>query len=134
MPRLVPLFIELVLLVVCLIDALQTPGSSMRNLPKWAWLMLIVLVPYAGPIGWLVAGRPRRNRGPATTPSPRPAFPSYSQHVPTAPDDDPEFLASLKRDAEHEALLKKWEADLKRREEELRKPHPDPDQDSDPKP
>jgi hypothetical protein len=39
-----------------------------------------------------------------------------------APDDDPEFLrglaASRKQD---ETLLKDWEADLRRREEELRR-------------
>jgi hypothetical protein len=33
-----------------------------------------------------------------------------------APDDDPEFLASLDRSA-----LNQWEADLRRREEELRR-------------
>lgn len=40
-----------------------------------------------------------------------------------APDDDPEFLARLKRQADddHEQLLGRWEADLRRREEELRR-------------
>jgi hypothetical protein len=39
-----------------------------------------------------------------------------------APDDNPEFLNSLKADnKKDEALLKDWEADLRRREEELKR-------------
>jgi hypothetical protein len=44
-----------------------------------------------------------------------------------APDDNPEFLNSLKaesapsKNVKDEALLKDWEADLRRREEELRR-------------
>lgn len=39
-----------------------------------------------------------------------------------APDDNPEFLKSLKEDnKKDEALLKDWEADLRRREEALRR-------------
>jgi hypothetical protein len=38
------------------------------------------------------------------------------------PDDNPEFLASLREEHRRdEALLKSWEADLRRREEELRR-------------
>ena len=38
-----------------------------------------------------------------------------------APDDDPEFLRSLKkRNQEHDDFRRKWEEDLKRREDELR--------------
>lgn len=126
MLRLLPYFVELVLLVVCLIDAIQTPEISMRNLPKWAWLALIVLIPIVGPVAWLVAGRPRRGTPTqAANPSPSRGYPSYQRHTPMAPDDDQEFLASLKRETEHQAELKKWEADLKRREEDLRKREPD---------
>lgn len=39
-----------------------------------------------------------------------------------APDDNPEFLNSLKAENQKdEALLKDWEADLRRREEELKR-------------
>jgi hypothetical protein len=38
---------------------------------------------------------------------------------PLGPDDDPEFLDQLRRqDAEHERMLKQWEEDLRRREEQ----------------
>jgi hypothetical protein len=125
MLRILPIVIELVLLVVCLMDAVQTPEGSMRNLPKWAWVVLIIVVPIVGPVAWLVAGRPRRRQRTAPWPSTRTAgFPEYERPTSAmrAPDDNPEFLASIKQsNSEHERLLKKWEEDLKRREDELRK-------------
>jgi hypothetical protein len=113
-----PVLIELGLLVYCLIDAIQTPGEDTRNLPKGLWILIIVLLPIVGGIAWLVAGRPLRPTGPARTPG----FPEYERVRPLAPDDDPQFLASLRKvDAEHEETLGQWEADLRRREEELRR-------------
>jgi len=131
MARVVIAVIEIALLVFCLIDAVQTPESSMRNLPKWAWVVLIIILPVVGPVAWLLAGRPRRNQTTASGPSTRTAgYPEYERprRGPRAPDDDPEFLATLKSgNAEHEDLLKKWEEDLKRREDELRKDPPSED-------
>lgn len=119
MLRALPFIIEVVLFVACLIDAIQTPTEQARNLPKWAWLLLIVLVPFAGPIAWLFAGRPRRLEAPASTPWPTRDFAAQPRTI--APDDDPEFLHTLKKQNEHEALLRQWEEDLRRREEDLRK-------------
>jgi hypothetical protein len=125
MPRLIPLFIEVALIVICLVDVIQTPPQNARNLPKWVWLLLIVLVPYAGPIAWLFAGRPRRKDQPART---APAFTNYANHARLAPDDDPEFLDALKRGNEREKLLRDWEDNLKQREQDLRPdPNPGPD-------
>jgi hypothetical protein len=127
MIRLLPYAIELALVVFCLIDCVQSDQQRIRNLPKWAWVVLIVLIPIAGAITWLLAGRPTRASAgrQATWSAGRPAgFPQFEQppRRPKAPDDDPEFLRSLKkRNTEHEDLLRKWEEDLKRREEDLRK-------------
>ena len=53
-------------------------------------------------------------------PGPRPEA-DYRTYRPVAPDDDPEFLRSLKkRNQEHDDFRRKWEEDLKRREDELR--------------
>jgi Phospholipase_D-nuclease N-terminal len=131
MLRVLPAFIAVALLVAALIDAAQTPESQVRNLQKWVWILIILVVPFAGPVSWFIAGRPR-NTGPVTATNRQgPTRPRFEQpHFGRAPDDDPEFLAGLKSlDTEHEELLKKWEADLKRREEELRKnDDPEPDQ------
>jgi hypothetical protein len=113
-----PVLIELGLLVYCLIDAIQTPGEDTRNLPKGLWILIIIVLPIVGGIAWLVAGRPLRPVGPPRTTG----YPEYERVRPLAPDDDPQFLASLRKvAAEHEDTLGQWEADLRRREEELRR-------------
>ncbi len=129
MIRYLPFILQLALVVFCLIDCVQAEDTRVRNLPKWAWLILIILIPIVGPIAWLLAGRPNRanaGTGGAAWPATRTAgFPEHERPQrprPKAPDDDPEFLRSLKRsNAEHEDLLRKWEEDLKRREDEFRK-------------
>ncbi len=117
MLRALPFMIEVVLLVACLVDAVQTPTDQTRNLPRWAWVLLIVLVPYAGPIGWLLAGRPRRRTAPVEPSWPTRDFAAQPRTI--APDDDTEFLHTLKKQNDHEAMLRKWEEDLRRREQDL---------------
>lgn len=125
MIRVLPFLVELVLVVYCLIDAVQADEARVRNLPKWAWILLMILIPILGCVAWLIAGRPAGPRI-RTTPAPPPAtgYPQYRQ--PVAPDDDPEFLARLRQQNQDSDLLKRWEDDLKRREEELRKTEDDP--------
>jgi hypothetical protein len=85
--------------IFCFIDVLTTPETACRNLPKLAWVFLVLLIPLFGSIVWLVAGRPW-NRVPSgiRTPGARARGPVR----PTNPDDDEEFLASLKLRAEEQ--------------------------------
>ncbi len=112
MLRVLPVVAALLLLVFSLVDWWQSPDDRVRNLPKWVWILLILLVPVAGPIAWLFGGRPVIAS--PTTPT-RPA-----PRAPRAPDDDPDFLAKLKPQADRERRLRQWEDDLRRREAELR--------------
>jgi hypothetical protein len=113
--------------IYCIIEVLFTPESEIRNLPKLVWLFLVLIFSFIGSIAWLIAGRSTRRHAPRSTapwPSTRTAgFPEYERpHRQSAPDDDPEFLRRLSQvDQEHTEVLRKWEADLRRREEELRK-------------
>lgn len=125
MIRLLPVAIELALVVFCLIDCVQSDEHRIRNLPKWGWIVLVILIPIVGSILWLFAGRPTRASagGGVAWPSRTAGFPESERPVrrPKAPDDDPEFLRSLKKNnSDHEKLLRKWEEDLKRREDELK--------------
>ncbi len=43
-----------------IIDALVTDKASVRNLPKWAWVALVVLFPPIGALAWFLWGRPTR--------------------------------------------------------------------------
>ncbi|MEU2077526.1 PLD nuclease N-terminal domain-containing protein [Streptomyces sp. NPDC013489] len=110
--------IPLALMIYAFIDCLNTPEEEVKHLPKPVWAIVVLLFSVVGAIGWIVAGkdrRPRTGRGAGTGGW-------------VAPDDNPEFLKSLKdeqRDADPGADadedLRAREADLRRREEELRR-------------
>lgn len=116
MPTVVPILIAIGLLVYCLIDAGQADGRDVRVMPRVAWLVAIVLVPVIGPLGWLLAGRPRRPAAkhdaahpteiqqrllPADTGMLDDSTPEFGlPRMPVGPDDDPEFIEELGRRAE----------------------------------
>ena len=130
MGRLFPLLAlaDLALIVVALIDCLSVEDFQIRALPRVVWVFLILLFSPVGPIAWFVAGRPERAT--AATPA-APVTYSAPPGRPLAPDDDPEFLgriASRKRQ-EDEEMLRLWEADLRKREEELKKREQSPEDD-----
>jgi hypothetical protein len=95
--------------------------SQIRGLPRFVWVILILLVPLAGPIAWFLAGRPLP-KGQSRTGWPLGGGPEPKR--PKAPDDDPDFLRSLDEPTisqQDEELLRRWEEDLRRREEEQRR-------------
>ena len=93
-------FIFLLLWVGCFIDVLLTPDGAQRNLPKLAWVFIVLLLPLIGPIAWLVAGHPW-DRTRLTTKQPA-SRADGARRVPTNPDDDEEFLAGLRLRAEEQ--------------------------------
>ncbi|MFF4173722.1 PLD nuclease N-terminal domain-containing protein [Streptomyces sp. NPDC001744] len=105
--------LPLALMIYAFIDCLNTPEEEVKHLPKPVWAIVVLLFSIVGAVGWIVAGKERRprNRGGAG------AW--------VAPDDNPEFLDSLKSGGNapkgDDDLLKDWEADLRRREEELKR-------------
>lgn len=77
-----------VLAIYCWVEIALSDPTQIRQLSKGLWV-LIVLAPLVGPLGWLVYGRPNGSEVRQPTPKPRPRM--------VAPDDDPDFLRSLKR-------------------------------------
>ncbi|MFF2380270.1 PLD nuclease N-terminal domain-containing protein [Streptomyces sp. NPDC058108] len=123
MLRYLPFLLVLALWIYAFIDCLNTPEEEVRGLPKVVWVIIILLFGevLVGPVAWLVAGRTRRGGQMGAAGWRREQGTPY-----VAPDDNPEFLDSLRtgkagRPDRDEALLKDWEADLQRREEELRR-------------
>jgi hypothetical protein len=110
--------------VFCLVEAISTPGERMRNLPKVAWVVIVLLFPLVGSIAWLVAGRPDgRPRKPSAYERSVPDFPEYDRPGRAAaidPEKDEEFLRQIRERAEEQ----------RKRYEQSRRPKPqDPEPD-----
>jgi hypothetical protein len=123
------LVVEFGLAVFCFIDALITPEAAVRWIPRWGWVLFVLTFPVCGTILWITAGRSWRSRirsiylvprpNPAATADPADTARRHEQidHTPA----DPELAGQLRQvDVEHERTLELWEADLRRREQELR--------------
>ena len=90
--RFLPFLISLVLSVYALFSCIQTPDEDVPHLPKLVWIVLIVFVPFVGPIVWLLMSRTQGGDGREAV-----VRPSRPVSRPVAPDDDPDFLKSLDR-------------------------------------
>jgi len=127
--RFLPVIVEIALLVFCLIDAIQSEPDRVRNLSKGWWIVLIVVLPIAGGIAWLVAGRPQTPRTQVPWRSTETAgFPEYER--PRRYGDD--AAAEERRRAEerrsdelHEQMLREWEAQIRAREQATERDRPD---------
>ncbi|MGW8889428.1 PLD nuclease N-terminal domain-containing protein [Streptomyces sp. NPDC055749] len=124
--------LPLALTIYAFIDCLNTPEDEAKHLPKLAWVFIILLFWIVGPIVWFAAGKMRVAPEGGRTPS---EWHRNHRQKWVAPDDNPDFLKSLKDENEKdESVLKDWEADLRRREEELKRRDGDGGNTEDPTP
>ena len=118
MPRTLLFLADLALTVYAIADVAQSDEQEPAGLQKIVWILLIVFLPFAGAIAWLVASRNLRARRRARY---QPGFPAgevppaqYARRRRTwepddaAADDDPEMRwlleqARLKREREQAA-------------------------------
>jgi hypothetical protein len=96
MARVAAVLVGLAVYIWFVVDVVRTPSSTVRTLPKFVWLLIVVLIPLIGGLLWLLGGRPRSER--------------RRRRGPTAPDDDPAFLRRIGDDA--------WSQRMKRRRDE----------------
>ena len=101
----------------CIFDAIAADPVLVRNLPKGAWIILVIFLPDIGSLAWLALGRPLYAswRPGDTTPRRRPP------PRPLGVEDSPGVPARAPKPEEHEERLRAWEEDLRRREREIRK-------------
>jgi len=93
------------------VDVIVSKEDGCRNLPKLLWLLIVLMLPDVGSVLWLIAGRPRGLRQSwqqrATRPTMAPRT-RTARRTPIArrpylappvanPDDDEEFLRSIRR-------------------------------------
>jgi hypothetical protein len=90
-------FIVIGLYIFAIVDLILTDNSRVRALPKIAWGFVIIL-PVVGALLWLIFGKERGDRG--------------GQRRTIAPDDDPAFLANLRRDEEQDERIRRLEQEL----------------------
>jgi hypothetical protein len=92
--------------IFCVIDVITTDALIVRNLPKMAWLFIVLLLPDLGSIAWLVAGHPWQENGrPRSSGRTAARYPEYDRPgraVPASPDDDEEFLRQIRERAEQQ--------------------------------
>ncbi|WP_030757973.1 MULTISPECIES: PLD nuclease N-terminal domain-containing protein, partial [unclassified Streptomyces] len=90
MLRYLPFLLILALTIYAFIDCLNTPEAEVKHLPKVVWVIIILLFSIVGPVVWLFAGKDRVASGGGRA--------RRTQWV--APDDNPEFLKSLREEQE----------------------------------
>ena len=100
MARLIPFaFIVVIgLYVFAWVDLALTDRARVRALPKLVWVV-VILLPVVGALLWLTIGKQRGGaRG--------------GERRTVAPDDDPSFLANLRRDEEQDERIRRLEQEL----------------------
>jgi len=119
MLRVLPMLAYLALVVYALVDVVQSDEEDGGGIQKGIWILIILLLPFAGSIAWIVVSRrARADRRPAPRtgypagPVPPARYPgrrrTWETDAPSSPEDDPEMRwlmeqARLKREREQAA-------------------------------
>jgi hypothetical protein len=112
-------FLLIALWLYCIFDVIATEEILVRNLPKMAWLFIVIVIPDIGSIAWLALGRPQFAGWRPGDSEGRPM-----RRV-VGPEDRPDFSPGDAAGRPDASRLQAWEADLERRERELRKDKPE---------
>jgi hypothetical protein len=115
----------LVLWIYCIYDVVTTDEVIIRYLPKLVWLLIVLLLADIGSILWLGLGRPRRwtkevHERRQGNPTSTPKATNVVRDRPSLDDPALDKMNPIVRHREEQARLRMWEAQLARREEELR--------------
>jgi hypothetical protein len=118
----------LALWAYCIFDVIRTDDTSVQNLPKMFWLLIVIFVPTIGSIAWLLLGRPSGASWELSGPQrSRPAPPAPPTGFSEPPRPSPEDHAAKREEAlkrymaDREEQLRKREEEVRRLEDELRR-------------
>ena len=59
MARLLPLLISVAFTIYTFVECARTEQELIRSIPKWGWILLIILFGVFGAIGYWIWGRPK---------------------------------------------------------------------------
>jgi hypothetical protein len=96
--RVLAVILGVAVYIYCIIDVARSRRDETRSLPRWAWLLLVVLLPILGDVLWLLFGRVWR-------------LPTRRRRGPQAPDDDPAFLKQIGDQAWNERMRQRRNQD-----------------------
>jgi hypothetical protein len=125
------LVLEYGVALFCFVDIARATEAAVPWVPRWGWIVAILIFPAAVSVVWLVATSKRRGRLRGTGSAPAGSG-DVSDQVSEAVrrarachfgslEEDAALLAQLwDVNEEHEETLRRWEADLRRREDALR--------------
>ncbi|MFF2621727.1 PLD nuclease N-terminal domain-containing protein [Oerskovia jenensis] len=95
------------LAVYALSDCATSDENDRSGIPKGLWIVMIIFLPFVGPLAWILVSRTQRARHATRGGSPAPgrARPGARRRpaAPLAPDDDPDFLWKLEQRRRREA-------------------------------
>ena len=107
MLRVLAVIAAFALLVYALSDFATSDERDRGGIPKWLWVIIIVVLVYFGPLAWIAYSRSRRSAAaPAAGRASFPGAPARGRrrpNQPVAPDDDPDFLWRLAREQREQA-------------------------------
>ena len=105
----------IVFTIYAVVDCAMIERSRVRGVPRWVWMLIIVLLMPIGGALWFIIGRGRRGH----------------TRRPVAPDDDPDFLNRLASQKEQQERIRRLERELADLDDETsgkkHKPGSDPD-------
>lgn len=120
------------LFVYGVVTVLMTREEDCRHLPKWGWLLVVLLFPLIGSVLWIGVGR-------YGTPRPRayersaPAYPEYDRlgrQSATDPEADDAFLRQVRERAEAQRRIEREDRLRRQREIEQSRSRPTKDPDN----
>ncbi len=98
MIRFAGVLVAIAFYIYSIIDVLRSPKTQSRTLPKYVWLVIVIVLPILGGVIWLLLGRVWPAGG----------F-TGRKSGPGAPDDDPKFLRKLDDDVWVDKMRKRRE-------------------------
>lgn len=117
--------------IYAVLDVIQTDEILMRNLPKMAWVFIVIFIPTVGAVAWFAVGRPigAGFHAGTTRAGPNRSWQQERGFEPRRPRgiEDRDDWATTTRPsnpsgesaAAKERRLREWEVELQRREAEL---------------
>ncbi|MGF3056767.1 PLD nuclease N-terminal domain-containing protein [Microbacterium sp. YY-01] len=118
--------LTLVLMIVALIDVITRDDSQIRYLPKFVWILLVIILPFAGSLIWFLVGREWNGEGirmPQLRPQTRGAAPHTPRpsQAPAAPMHPADTRSTEQQIADLDREIEEWRlrAELEKRKREL---------------